>query len=305
MNYIWIYCIIFLCITKTILYKKTCINTLFYVRNSLKEYMKILSLGDVFGKMWRRALSIELPKLIKKYSPDIVTANIDNLSSGKWAIEKHVLEMEELGIDVFFSGDHVYDNMKHIENYLNQEHSKLLRPANFYEQVYTPIPWVWARVFEKNWVRVLFVHLLGEAFMNFNVYSPFLKIDEIIWEFKWKYDELVVDFHVEATAEFYGLAHFLDWRASFVYGTHTHVQTNDDIVLPKWTWAMCDIGMCGALYWVIGADYDSVKNRFISWVTKWKIEQKLGAEYQVCGVVYEIKNWKTVWIEKVRINAQF
>ena len=143
--------------------------------------------------------------------------------------------------------------------------------------------------------------------MNHNVYSPFLKAEEILEEISEKgirYDACIIDFHCEATAEFYGLAHFLDGKISAMFGTHTHVQTNDEKILPNGTAIISDVGMNGALYWVIGADFNSVRKRFLTGVSKWLIAQSLDSQYVVSGIVFEIWNdGKAEKVEKIRIEG--
>lgn len=143
--------------------------------------------------------------------------------------------------------------------------------------------------------------------MNHHVYSPFLKAEEILKELKEKwinYDASILDFHVEASGEFYGLAHFLDWKISAIFGTHTHVQTNDDMILAWGTWIMSDLWMNGPRYWVIGADYNSVAKRFLSGIQRWLIEQSLEKNYNISWAVFDVwDDWMTKNIEKIRIQG--
>lgn len=278
---------------------------IFYVYFDEELFMKILVFWDIYWRIGRKALEAELDALRDTYKPDFVMANVDNLSSGRGAVEKHILELEKLGIDIFSSGDHILDNIKFIEDYMNSADSRLIRPANFYEQDYYKIPWEWYKIFEKNGKKLLCIHLMWEVFMSHNLYSPFLKVDEILKDLQEKrveYDGCIVDFHSEATGEFYGMANFLDSRVSSVFGTHTHVQTNDEIILPWWTSIIADIGMCWPLYGVIGADYNSVRKRFLTGIQRGLIEQKLSPEYQVCWICVEIGNdGFSKHIEKFRI----
>ena len=266
--------------------------------------MKILIFWDVYGRVWRNALKKELPKLKEKYKPDFVIVNIENCTSWRWPIEKHILELEDLGIDVMTWWDHIYDNLSRVEDYLNEDDSKLIRPANFYEYEWYNLPWKWYKIVEKNGKKLLVIHLLWEVFMNFKVSNPFVKVEEIINNHKWEHiDWIIVDFHKEATAEWCAMAFFLDWKASFVFWTHTHIQTNDELILPKWTWFISDVWMNWPLYSVIWADYKSVEKRFLTWIGKWKIEQCLDKNYVVNWVCVEIwDKMKCEKIEKIRIR---
>jgi calcineurin-like phosphoesterase len=142
--------------------------------------------------------------------------------------------------------------------------------------------------------------------MNFKVTNPFHKIEEILEKTKWeKLDAILVDFHKEATAEGYWLWFFLDWKISFLFWTHTHIQTNDELILPNGTWIISDVWMNGPLFSVIWADYQSVEKRFLTWIWKWKIEQCLDKNYVVNWVCIEIgPDMKCVNIEKIRIRGK-
>jgi len=265
--------------------------------------MKILIFGDIFWRIWRKAFKKELPALKRKYNPDFIVVNVENISSGRGPIEKLVVEMNEMWVDVMTGWDHIFDNEKNITPYLEKENSNLIRPANFYESDFHTIPWKGYHIVEREGKKLLVIHLIGEVFMRYNVYNPFLKIDEILKETSDEnIDAIILDFHKEASAEIDAMWFFLDWKISFVYWTHTHIQTNDEIILPKWTWKMWDVWMTGSLYSVIWADYNSVSKRFLTWITKWKIEQNLWNDYVVNWVFIEVENKKCVNIEKIRIR---
>lgn len=263
--------------------------------------MKLLIFWDIYGRIWRKWLKKELPGLLKKYNPDFVIANVDNITSWRGAIEKHILEMNKIWVDIMTGWDHIVDNYSKIKDYLDNDNSNLLRFANFYEW---NISWKWHKIFEKNGKRLLVIHMQWEVFMNHKVTNPFLKIDEVLSCYdSWDYDWVILDFHKEATAEWYWLANYVDWRVSFMFGTHTHVQTNDDIIMDGWLGYINDLGMNWPLKSVIWADFMSVKPRFLSWISKWKIEQSLDENYIVSGVFVEIwSNKKTTNIEKIKIK---
>ncbi len=263
--------------------------------------MKLLIFWDVYWRIGRKWLKQELPELIKKYSPDFVIANVDNITSWRWAIEKHIIEMNKIWVDIMSWGDHIVDNYEKIKDYLDKKDSNLLRFANFYDDNFA---WVWYKIFEKNWKKILFIHLQWEVFMNHRVKNPFYCVENILSKYSSnEYDAVVVDFHKEATAEWYWLAHFLDWKSSFVYWTHTHIQTNDEIIFDWWTWYINDIWMNWPLKSVIWADYLSVRSRFLTGIQKWKIEQSLDENYIVSWVFVEIwDDKKCKIIEKIKIK---
>ena len=265
--------------------------------------VKILIFGDIYGRIWRAALKKELPWLKKKYNSDFVVVNVENATSWRWIIEKHAIELEKLWIDVMTSGDHVFDNFDKIKDYLDAPDSKLIRAANFYND--ENLEGVWYKIVSKNWKKLLVIHLIDETFMNHKVDNPFLKANKIIESLKEeKLDGIIIDFHKETTSSWYWLAFYLEWKASFVFGTHTHIQTNDELILPGWTGLISDVWMSGPLYSVIWADYNSVKKRFLSWIWKWKIEQCLDKNYVVNWVCIELDDWgKCIEIEKIRIRG--
>lgn len=262
--------------------------------------MKLLIFWDIYGRIWRNAFLKELPILKEKYSPDFVITNVDNLTAGKWAIEKHILVLKEAWVDIMTAWDHIFDNFDKVKDYIFKQDSNLLTFANFYDDKLASYG---EKIFEKgNW-KLLVIHLQGEIFMNHKVNNPFSVVEKILEKYKNdKLDWIIIDFHKEASSEFYWLANYLDGKISFIFGTHTHVQTNDDVIFPNWTGIISDVGMTWPLYSVIWADFETVKGRFLYWINRWKIEQSLSKEYVVSWVFVEIwKKWKCEKIEKIRI----
>ena len=267
--------------------------------------MKVLIFWDVYGRIWRAALKKELPLLKEKYSSDFIIVNVENCTSGRWPIEKHILELESLWIDVMTWWDHIYDDANKITDYLEKDDSKLIRPANFREYWEKYIfPWKWYKIVEKDWKRLLVIHILWEIFMNNRVDSPFIKVEEIINKEENKdVDWIIIDFHKEATSEWYWLANFLDGRVSFIYWTHTHIQTNDEHIFPNWTWLLSDVWMNWSMNSVIWADYKTVEKRFLTWFNKWRIKQSLDNNYIVSWIFVELDNdKKCINLEKIRIR---
>lgn len=267
--------------------------------------MKLLIFGDIVGRVWRLAIKENLNKLKAKYSPDFVIANWENLTSWRWPIEKHILEMKEVWIDFFTGWNHSFDNEKNIVDYMQREDTCLIRPANFYESKYYKVPWKGYKIIEKEWKKLLVINIMSWSLMRDDMYNPFLKMDDILEESSnEKSDWIIVDFHRETTSEIYAMWHFLDSRVSLVYGTHTHIQTNDEMVLKWWTWLLWDIWMTWSQYSIIWADYESVKKRFLSGIQKWKIDQDLWNNYVVNWLFVEIDDKKCIKIEKIRLRGE-
>lgn len=270
--------------------------------------MKVLIFWDIYWRVWRNAFKKNFLELKQKYSPDFIIVNPENISSGRWPIEKHIRELDDLWwIDVYTSWNHVFDNMEDIRNYLETPNSKMIRPANFYESKYVSFPGKWYKVLEKSWKKLLVINLMSSDFLRDNMYNPFLKVDEILSEFNLEeFSWIIIDFHRESTSEIYAMWMFLDGKISFLFWTHTHIQTNDELILPSWTWILTDVWMSWPLYSVIWADFENIKSRFLSWVLKWKIDQSLDPNYVVNSCIVEIdeKTRKCLNIEKIRIRGK-
>jgi len=230
----------------------------------------------------------EYEKIKKQYEADFTIVNIENITSGRGPVSEHAELIESVWVDLMTSWDHVYDNSPNILAYLNREDAKLIRPANFYESETYPPAWKGYKIIEKNGKRLLVIQLLWESFIAHRVENPFLKAEELLDMIpKEDYDTCIVEFHRETTAELYGMAHFLEWKVGLVYGTHTHIQTNDAHILPAGTGLIADIWMNGPFYSVIWAEFESVKKRFLSWISKWKIEQQLRWPYLINALFVE------------------
>lgn len=265
--------------------------------------MKILAFWDIYGRVGRTWFLREIKNLQKKYTPDFTIANVDNISSWRWPMAKHVLELEQVWVDVMCSWDHFFDNQKHLVEYLAKKDGKLIRPANFYDIPEMKIPWNGYKIVEKNWKKLSVIHLVWQVFMRFDVYNPFLKLEEILKNPEIAdSDAVVVDFHRETTSEIWGLWIYFDGKISAVYGTHTHVQTNDDTILKKWTGFITDVWMNGPRNSIIWADSDVLKARFFTWINH-KVVQSLDREYIVQWIFLEIDDTtkKTLHIEKIQI----
>lgn len=217
--------------------------------------MRVLFIGDVYGPPGRKYLKEQLPKLKKEYKPNIVIVNAENSSNnGRGIPEDFYRELMELGVSTVTMGNHVWGNQK-LLNFIDNAH--IVRPANYYEA-----PGKGYDLIQYNNKKLLVINLLGRIFMNANLENPFLVVDKIISEIEADY--IVVDFHAEATSEKVALGHYLDGRVTAVVGTHTHIQTADERILPKGTIYITDVGMTGPLDGIIGVDKEIVINRFIS-----------------------------------------
>ena len=246
----------------------------------------------------------EIDALKEEYKPDFVIVNPENISSWRGPINKHMEMIHDIWIDVFTSGDHFLDNEKLLTPYLERDDCKLIRPANYYESKYFTIPWKGYIIVEKAWKTLVVINVLSETFSRDHVYNPFLKVDEIVSSLEENnvtYDGIVVDFHREVASEWYGMAHFMEWRVSCIFGTHTHIQTNDETIFENGTGYISDLWMVWSKNSIIGSDYKSLRKRFLTGVQKWKIEQSLDKNYIINGICFDIWEWwKCTHIEKIK-----
>jgi metallophosphoesterase (TIGR00282 family) len=265
--------------------------------------MKLLIFWDIYGRKGRALLSKYLPALRAEHSPDFVMANSENLTSGKWPVPAHLEELRALGVDIFTGGNHSFAQMELIAPYMDAPDSPQLRPANFYESSHHTLPGRGVAEFTKNSKRLLVINLISGNFLKDDVYNPFLRVDEILRDHPLsEYDGIVVDFHRESTAESYCMAEWLSGRVSLQYGTHTHVQTNDDRILVSGTGAMTDIGMTGSLNSSIGQEFAGWIPNFVSGTGHFgpKRATDMGPGV-VCGLIVEITAGKCTRLEKIRI----
>jgi hypothetical protein len=219
--------------------------------------MNVLMVGDVFGDSGRAAVAKLLPRLRQEHAIDFCTVNVENAAGGFGVTPAMARQFLEQGADVMTSGNHIWDK-KEIVEYITKE-NLLLRPANF------PVgtPGVGHVTIKAGPHRVAVLNLMGRVFMT-PIDCPFRKADEIVPELRKDTPIVLVDAHCEATSESVALGWYLDGRVSAVVGTHRHVQTADERVLPGGTAYITDLGMTGPTDGVIGVDRDLILQRFLS-----------------------------------------
>ena len=219
--------------------------------------MKILMVGDVFGEPGRAAVKKLLPRLRQEHAIDLVVVNVENAAAGFGVTPQIAREILDQGADVMTSGNHIWDKKEIIE-YITKE-NLLLRPANFPAGT----PGVGHVTVKAGPHRVAVVNLMGRVFMS-AIDCPFRKADEILAELSKETRVVLVDMHAEATSESVAMGWYLNGRVSAVVGTHRHVQTADERVLPGGTAYITDLGMTGPIDSVIGVDKDLILQRFLT-----------------------------------------
>jgi len=244
--------------------------------------MNILCIGDIVGRPGREAVAYALPKIKKEHGIDFVIANAENASGGSGLIPKNADEILSFGVDVMTMGDHVWDKPE-IYPYLQEHQDRIIRPANFPEG--TPgVGWTITRA--ANGIKVGVINLLGRTFMRYNVSCPFRMLENVITEIKDEVSVIIVDMHAETTSEKVAMGHFSDGKVSLVYGTHTHIQTADEKILPLKTAYITDLGMSGPYDSVIGQDKTKIITRFLtSMPNKFEVAQSPAT---VHGVIVKV-----------------
>lgn len=257
--------------------------------------MKILFIGDIVGSPGRRAVKAIVPALRQRHGIDMVIANAENSAGGSGITPRVARDLFQSGCDVLTSGDHVW-RRPDIIGLLHTE-PFVLRPVNFPKMT----PGHGSAVFETTGgVKVGVICLLGRIFIDAMVESPFKIAQEEVEALKKETPLIIVDFHAEATSEKVALGWFLDGKVSAVLGTHTHIQTADESVLPKGTAYLTDAGMTGPYDSVIGRDKDKIIERFLTGMpTRFELGQ---ADVQLHGALLELdeSSGRALAIERVR-----
>lgn len=218
--------------------------------------MKILFIGDIVGRIGRRMVKEKLPYFVKKYDIDFVIANGENATHGKGLMRNHYLELVDAGVDVITLGNH-YDSKNELRRYIDRV-DRLIRPLNLRQEY----PGEGSATFDLDGVTVRVTNVMGAAFMNEEVNSPYLATLELLNNEE-PANIHIIDFHAEATGEKKSYAYAFDGKVTAVLGTHTHVQTNDATILEKGTAFISDVGMTGFNDGVLGFDKDSVVKKLM------------------------------------------
>jgi 2',3'-cyclic-nucleotide 2'-phosphodiesterase len=234
--------------------------------------MRLLFIGDVVGRSGRKVVVDELPRLRARYGLDFGVVNAENAAGGFGITEPILEDLLSAGADVVTLGNHAFDQKEALV--FIERQPRLLRPIN-----YPPgTPGKGSGLFKAaNGADVLVINAMGLIFMP-ELGCPFRAVDAevVACGLKRGADAIVLDFHAEATSEKQAMGYFLDGRASCVVGTHTHVPTADERVLPQGTAFMCDVGMCGDYESVLGMDREEPLNRFLSKIPRARFEPALG-----------------------------
>jgi len=217
--------------------------------------VKVLAVGDIVGEAGVRKLKGILPDLKKSDEIDFVVTNGENAAGGMGLIERNFKDLLEAGTDVVTMGNHTWGK-KDIFKFI--DHPQLLRPANYPKGVVGK----GLGIYECKGKKIAVMNFMGRVDLNILTENPFVMAKEMVDELQGKVEMIFIDFHAEATAEKIAMGRFLDGKITALWGTHTHVQTADEQILPNGTAYITDLGMTGPKESVIGMDINASLKRF-------------------------------------------
>ncbi|MEO1658655.1 MAG: TIGR00282 family metallophosphoesterase [Pseudomonadota bacterium] len=244
--------------------------------------MRLLFLGDIFGRTGRTAVTEQLPGLRQKLQLDFVVANGENAAGGFGITAAIASDLFDAGVDCITTGNHAFDQRNELA--LFDEEPRVLRPANFP----SGNPGRGAGLYEgRNGERVLVVHVQGQTFMPpTDSIAPAIERELAGMDLAGEADAIIVDVHAEANSEKYSVGHWLDGKVSLVCGSHTHIPTADVQILPGGTAFQSDAGMCGDYDSVIGMEKSVPVSTFLTKMKSARMQPAAG-EATICGIMVE------------------
>jgi metallophosphoesterase (TIGR00282 family) len=258
--------------------------------------MKILFVGDVVGSPGRDMIQDYLPRLKAKHKPQVTIVNGENAAGGRGITEKIYRQFLEKGANIVTLGNHSWDN-KDIFEFIDEAKS-LVRPANYPSSS----PGV-GLVFQKvNHLEIAVISIQGRTFMP-ALDCPFETVNRLVEEARERTPIIFVDFHAEATSEKQAMGWYLDGDVTAVVGTHTHVQTSDNRVLPGGTAYLSDVGMTGPYDGVLGMEKEAVIRKFITAMpSRFEVPTDGRKTLSACLIHVDEKTGKAKSIERILIN---
>ncbi len=260
--------------------------------------LRILIIGDVVGKAGRRALRLGLPGLIDRHMIDFVVANGENLAAGFGLTRKCADELFALGVHVLTNGNHCWDQKDFLKEIDRDD--RFVRPANFTR--FAPGRGWTVRESAAGY-RIAVLNLIGQTFMG-GWACPFLTADEVLSEIPGDVHAILVDIHAEVTSEKMGMGWYLDGRVSCVYGTHTHVPTCDERILPKGTAVQSDVGMTGSYQSVIGMKVEIALKRMIERLPQRFEPVERGGEIRATLLEVDPETRRALSIERIAVSTE-
>lgn len=258
--------------------------------------MKIMLTGDVIGHPGRKAFREHTPRIREKYGIDVVVVNGENSAGGKGITRRSLDELYQAGADIVTSGNHVWDK-KDVLEFIDQE-PFLIRPANYPEGA----PGKGYCVYPFKAKNIGVVNLSGRAFMP-DMDCPFQKIEEILRQLQRECDIIFLDFHAETTSEKMAMGWYLDGRVNAVVGTHTHIQTADDRILPEGTAYITDLGMVGSWNSILGVKTEIILQKFTTCLPcRFDLEESGPMVFSALIVDIDDATNRTIGVERILIK---
>ncbi|MDQ0214709.1 metallophosphoesterase (TIGR00282 family) [Oikeobacillus pervagus] len=258
--------------------------------------MKILFIGDVVGSLGREMVSEYLPKLKKQYQPDVTIVNGENAAAGRGITEKIYRQFLQDGANIVTLGNHAWDN-REIFEFIDKA-KFLVRPANFPEGT----PGAGMIMTKVMGYEIAVINVQGRTFMP-PLDCPFETVKQLVEKAREHTPYIFVDFHAEATSEKQAMGWFLDGKVSAVVGTHTHVQTADQRILPNGTAYLTDVGMTGPYDGILGMAREGVLKKFLtSLPVRFEVPKSGRKILSGCLVELQNKTGKAVKIDRILIS---
>ncbi len=258
------------------------------------EILRVLALGDIVGTPGRKACTEIIPRMRKEEGIDFVIANAENIAGGSGLTESAVLDLFDHGVDAVTTGDHAFKKREAED--LFRDNNFVLRPANYPEEV----PGVGFNIWEnQNGLKIAVINIMGRVFLK-TIDCPFKTVKKIVEKVRQQTPLIFVDFHAEATSEKVAMGWFLDGTVSAVFGTHTHVPTADETILPQGTGYVTDLGMCGPHLSVIGRE---VKDALKMFLTQMPTQLRVAEEDpRITGIILDVdaQTGRTVNIRRIQ-----
>ncbi|ATO47870.1 MULTISPECIES: TIGR00282 family metallophosphoesterase [Brevibacillus] len=258
--------------------------------------MKLLFIGDIVGSPGREIVKEYVPRLKRKYTPDLIVVNGENAAHGRGITRKIANEFFQVGVQAITMGNHTWDN-REIFDFIDED-SRIVRPANFPEGT----PGRGLTYVQTHLGEVAIINVQGRTFLP-PLMCPFETAEQLVEEARKRTKYIFVDVHAEATSEKQALGWYLDGKISAMVGTHTHVQTGDERILPNGTGYITDAGMCGPTDGILGMERSAVIMKFLTQLPV-RFEVAEGPT-QLNGVLFTLdkSTGKTTKIDRIRIDA--
>jgi 2',3'-cyclic-nucleotide 2'-phosphodiesterase len=256
--------------------------------------IRILFLGDIVGEPGRSAVMRAVPVFLKERGVDFVIANGENAAGGRGITGRITIDLLRSGVAVITTGDHIWDQ-RETATYISTE-PRLLRPLNY------PLgaPGEGSLVLETAKGKVAVVNLQGRTFMQPILDNPFPAALAEVERLRQETPVIIVDMHAETTSEKIAMGRLLDGKVSAVFGTHTHVQTADERILPGGTAFICDVGMCGPDDSCLGRDFQPIVKRFLDGLPGHF--PVAAGQVRLCGAVVDVDEASGKTIRIARVN---